>query len=812
MCRLALAAVLVVPSIATAADRVLPPGFTWAEIASGITGATAMAVAPDGRVFVCEQTGTLRVVKDGKLLDRPFLRVEVDSWWERGLIGVALDPDFAKNGFVYTCYVARGPYPHHRISRLTARGDVAIEGSEVVLLEGDDQTPIGGQYPFGHQGGAIHFGKDGKLYVGLGEQSVGWPAQRTDMLQGKLLRINPDGSIPDDNPFVATVEGKYRAIWALGLRNPFTFAVQPGTGRIAIGDVGGAREEINLAARGANYGWPTVEHGPTADARFRGPIHHYSTSSVTGLAFVPSDSAFPPEYRGKLLFADFMLGWIKALDPENPRDVAEFGRGFRRVSDMAFAPDGGLYLLERDAWVIDKDFRPVTGRLLKVGYRAGATMTTPKPAEVAAVPFPAVLPAPGRYTGPICVRLTLGRPGDSIRYSTDGLEPTSGSTAYDGPIPLASSATLRARAFREGSPVGEPVRVTYVIEGAKDYGMDDRPMVEGLKVGLDPRRLPAKLSETGLFACIDDMTPAPGVVPYAVNSPLWSDGAAKQRWIALPGGATIRFSRDGEWSFPVGTVLVKHFELADDETEPARRRRLETRLLVVDGPGEGYGVTYRWRHDHTEADLLPDGLNEEIPIRTRDGSRTQTWSYPGRDECLKCHTSAAGFVLGPKTRQLHGTFTYPETGVADNQLRTWARLGMLAPSPKEEEIPTFRRLVPYGERSTPLEERVASYLDANCANCHRPGANIPAAFDARYGLDWKDRKTIDAPTVSDAQGVDRPRVVAPGHPARSMLYRRMVEAERFKMPPVGRNVVDVEAAATVREWIEALGRSARRDQ
>ena len=302
------------------------------------------------------------------------------------------------------------------------------------------------------------------------------------------------------------------------------------------------------------------------------------------------------------------------------------------------------------------------------------------------------------------------------------------------------------------------------------------------------------------------MTPAPGVIPYAVNSPLWSDGALKRRWIALPGGERVGYARDGEWSFPAGTVLVKHFELADDETEPLRRRRLETRLLVVDGPNEGYGVTYRWRPDHTDAELLPDGLNEEIPIRTRGGSRTQAWSFPGRDECLKCHTTAAGFVLGPKSRQLNGTLAYAETGVADNQIRTWARLGMLAAAPKEEDLPGLARLVPIGDRSAALEHRVASYLDANCANCHRPAANIPSAFDARFGVPWKDRKMIDAPATGDAQGVDRPRGVAPGDPGRSMLYRRMVEPERFKMPPVARNLVDLEAAAAVREWIGRVGR------
>src|SRR5262249_41027017 len=156
----------------------------------------------------------------------------VDSEWERGLIGVTLDPDFPRNGFVYVCYVAAEPYPHHRVSRFTARGDFAAPGSERILFEGDDQRKLGGKVPAGHQGGAIHFGADGKLYVAIGDQTAGEPSQRLDTLQGKLLRLNPDGSTPGDNPFVDLARGKYRAVWATGLRNPFTFAVQPETGRI----------------------------------------------------------------------------------------------------------------------------------------------------------------------------------------------------------------------------------------------------------------------------------------------------------------------------------------------------------------------------------------------------------------------------------------------------------------------------------------------------------------------------------------------------------------------------------------------------
>ena len=142
----------------------LPNEFTWTRVTGGISGATAMAVAPDGRAFVCEQTGAVRIVKGGRLLDAPFLTARVDSTWERGLIGVAIDPQFASNNYVYVNHVLHDPYPHHRLSRFTARGDIAEPNSERVLLEGDDQTKMGGVTPNGHQGGAIHFGQDGKLY------------------------------------------------------------------------------------------------------------------------------------------------------------------------------------------------------------------------------------------------------------------------------------------------------------------------------------------------------------------------------------------------------------------------------------------------------------------------------------------------------------------------------------------------------------------------------------------------------------------------------------------------------------------------
>ncbi|MCZ6793008.1 MAG: PQQ-dependent sugar dehydrogenase, partial [Planctomycetota bacterium] len=177
----------------------LRPGFEVETVATGLTGCAALETTTDGRVFICEQKGALRVVRDGRLLERPFVVVPVDDTWERGLIGVTVPPGFPGTPFVYVCYVARRPFPHHCVSRFTADGDIAVPGSEQILLRGDDQRKLGGNVPAGHQGGALHFGTDGKLYVAIGEQTAETPSQRLDSFQGKMLRINPDGTIPDDN-------------------------------------------------------------------------------------------------------------------------------------------------------------------------------------------------------------------------------------------------------------------------------------------------------------------------------------------------------------------------------------------------------------------------------------------------------------------------------------------------------------------------------------------------------------------------------------------------------------------------------------
>ncbi len=357
----------------------LPPGFTETQVANGLASPTAMAFAPDGRLFVCQQGGQLRVIKNGVLLPTPFLSLTVDSTGERGLVGVAFDPDFATNNFVYVYYTNAMASPrHNQVSRFTANGDVAVGGSELEILTLDNLIATN------HNGGAIHFGPDGKLYVAVGENANAPNSQTLSNRHGKMLRINSDGSIPTDNPFYNTATGLNRSIWALGLRNPFTFAIQPNTGRMFINDVGQFTwEEINDGIAGANYGWPNTE-GPTTDPNFRAPLFAYLHPSsdtggcaITGGAFYnPTTAQFPSSYVGKYFFADLCSGWVRVLDPAN-NTAAGFATGIANVVDLRVAADGSLYILAYGA-----------GAVVRIQYPAGQqqpSITTP-PSNQAVAP------------------------------------------------------------------------------------------------------------------------------------------------------------------------------------------------------------------------------------------------------------------------------------------------------------------------------------------------------------------------------------------------------------------------------------------
>ncbi|HEY2585688.1 MAG TPA: PQQ-dependent sugar dehydrogenase [Tepidisphaeraceae bacterium] len=326
------------------------------------------------------------------------------------------------------------------------------------------------------------------------------------------------------------------------------------------------------------------------------------------------------------------------------------------------------------------------------------------------------------------------------------------------------------------------------------------------RTGPPPARkaFPKLLSQTGAFSDTARLVPAAGLVPYTVNSPLWSDGAVKSRWVAVPAGQKITFAEKGEWQFPNGTVFVKHFELPVDESHSEVRRRLETRLLVRDASGAAYGLTYKWRADNSDAELLPDSLTENVTIRAANGgTRTQAWYYPSQTDCIRCHTPAAGFVLGPKTRQLNGDFAYAKTGVTDNQLRTWSHLGLFNAPVNDATLASLDHLASPADATVSIEHRVRSYLDANCSQCHRPGG-VHALWDARFDTPLAGAAIINSASINKL-GIPGARVVRPGDLEHSVLYRRMNTVDPAgKMPPVARNTVDGSAVALLASWIEAM--------
>src|SRR5262245_55395003 len=289
-----------------------PSGFQEVLVASGLNTPAAMEFAPDGRLFVAEKGGTLRVIQNGQLLPTPFFTANVSADGERGLLGIAFDPAFTSNHYLYIYYTASSPTVHNRLSRLTANGNVAVAGSEVALL---DLPGTGTTY---HQGGAIHFGTDGKLYVAVGDHQIPENVQLLSNPFGKILRINSDGSIPTGNPFYNQTTGINQAIYAIGFRNPFTFAVDPNTGRIFVNDVGNADwEEIDQLVAGGNFGWPTCEGpqgtgiGSCNNAGFIYPLHAYrhfnGEGAITGGTFYRSNQ-FPSQYVGDYFFADYTAG------------------------------------------------------------------------------------------------------------------------------------------------------------------------------------------------------------------------------------------------------------------------------------------------------------------------------------------------------------------------------------------------------------------------------------------------------------------------------------------------------------------------
>ena len=338
--------------------RTEPAGFTRnVNHVGGLNAATAIAQLPDGRLLITEQGGTLRVWNGSSL--GTMLTLAVDSQGERGLLGVTPHPNFASNGFIYVYYTTTSGGTHNRVSRFTVSGNSA--GGEVPIVNLPALSSA-----TNHNGGALHFGPDGKLYVAVGENANGANAQNLGTPLGKMLRFNDDGTIPVDNPFCTTNGNLACAVWAYGLRNPFTFAFQPGTGRMHINDVGQSTwEEIDVGAAGANYGWPGSEGPDNVGAAITGPLFTYRHGTavpsgpggfftgiaIVGGAFYPDSGMFPAPWRGGYFFSDLGSGFVGFLDLLNDNAAYSFGSVPGSPVGMLVASDGALLVLTQAAVV-----------------------------------------------------------------------------------------------------------------------------------------------------------------------------------------------------------------------------------------------------------------------------------------------------------------------------------------------------------------------------------------------------------------------------------------------------------------------------
>lgn len=700
----------------------------------------ALATPPGelNRLFIAEQAGRVTVITNLAAPTRAVfldLSSRVVAGGEQGLLGLAFHPGYATNGFFFVFYTddtttRAGTGRHQVLSRFQVSSNnpnTAPAGSEVTLLTMFDEHGD-------HNGGDLHFGPDGFLYVSLGDEGDQNDSlnnsQRIDKdFWSSMLRLDVDEParpsslmpnphpantnhvgrtihyrIPADNPFLGATSfngdavnpGNVRTeMFAVGFRNPWRFSIDSVTGRIYCGDVGGdAFEEINVVTRGGNYGWAFREGtkaGPKSASQPAGlslvpPIFNYSHGNATnqGNAVIGGRvyrGGRLPALQGSYIFGDFVSGniWSLRYDGTN---VSNF---FRLADD----------------------------------------------------------------------------PGISVF----GVDPSNGDLL------------------------------------AADQNSDDIKRLIAVPAGATS--LPATLEETGVFASLATLTPHPGFVPYDVNLPFWSDHAIKSRWFHVPTNHTITFGATNNWLFPTGTVWVKHFDMEMTNGVPASRRRLETRLLVRHRSDDGsdvYGLTYRWNGTLTSASLVPeDGLDENLVIHDGGTTRTQLWRYPGRSECLHCHTRSGqgGLALGFHTPQLNRDFNYG--GVTDNQLRAMSHAGYF-PAPITN-LHSLRALARLDDDSVSVEQRVRSYLAANCSQCHQPGGAGWGQFDARLLTPLSGTKLIHGP-LNNPVGHPGSVVVHPGRSDLSMLLARLstLEAGR-RMPPVGSSVLDTQAIALITRWI-----------
>lgn len=629
--------------------------------------------------LVVEQRGTIRRFEDRS--DAHHSDVVLDlrgiaggAGYEDGLLGLAFDPDFDTTGRVILKYTTPADDPT-RVRLVVATARSRDGGATIGPDTVEELLSIERPAEAMHHGGPPAYGRDGFLYVPVGDGGweTSWLAQDVSALAGKILRIDPSVSpyaIPPGNPF-ATVQGARPEIFARGFRNPHGWSFDPDSAELWVGDVGlHSYEELNRVSAGDNLGWPIREGAhcrddlPCEASGLVDPVHEYVNlgggAIVGGPVYLGSRL---PWLRGHVVFGDFVSGQIGHLPRTGDAGAGPLVDSGKNVTSFTLAPDGELLFTE--------------------------------------------------HVGGI-----------------------------------------------------------WTIE----------PNVGG-------RSVPARLSETG---CVDVDRPAeppPGLIPYDVAMPLWSDGTEKQRWMAVPDGTQIHIADDGAFEMPTGSVLVKSFF--------SRERPIETRLLVRHADGEWGGYTYEWTDDGRDAVLLENGKVKEV-----NGT---PYTFPSRAQCLACHTPAAGFTLGLETAQLNHTVVYDHR-LRANQIATLDHIELF-----DEPLGSPALLARFPQRDDARadpEEWARAYLHSNCSHCHRPGGPGMGNADLRFSSPLAETGCGGAPF--EVLGADEPRVIVPGNPDASIMIARLQGDTAMRMPPLATWVVDTLAIERMRGWIAGIDSCAPR--
>lgn len=359
---------------------------------------------------------------------------------------------------------------------------------------------------------------------------------------------------------------------------------------------------------------------------------------------------------------------------------------------------------------------------------------------------------------------------------------------------------LRPISFAEDNQ-GELYILDYSAGGIHQLAVNDQ---RGL-----PSSFPRKLSETGLFQSTPEQIPATGVIPYEINAPQWEDGRLAARWAALPGTQSVDLHNDPNSSFknplayPEQSIFVKTLSLPLSSSGE-KPRPVETQILHIH---EGYsrGYSYRWNSEGTDADLVgPDGDEATFSLNSGDQTSQYRWRFHSRAECARCHNQWCSFVIGFTPSQLDREITFQSQSI--NQLQLFRHWNLF--SPAVESPPELKRANPYAVDSGSLEERARTYLDTNCAHCHRMsgGGSTNIELVREHLLD--KTKAIAQRPLQGSFGLLNGEIIAPGDPYRSVLFYRLQKTGSGHMPHIGSVNVDDRGLQLIHDWIAQLPASA----